>query len=143
MEDGTLVEQLITPGERVTRGDIIAAVETQKGTIEIEVFEDGFLDKWLVPLGTKVPVGAPIAMIRVSGAPDPPTEPDVPQPVDPMPPPSPPEAPQPEGPPTAPPTPEFPELPPTPAPEIPDEVRPRVTPAARRRAAAPHRQVSI
>ena len=135
MEDGTLVEQLITPGERVTRGDIIAAVETQKGTIEIEVFEDGFLDKWLVPLGTKVPVGAPIAMIRASDTPDPPTEPDVPQPVDPMPPPLPPEAPQPEDPPTAPPTPEFPELPPTPAPEIPDEVRQRVTPAARRRAA--------
>ena len=81
-----MVEQLIAPGERVTRGNIIAAVETQKGTIEIEVFEDGILDKWLVPLGTKVPVGAPIAVIRASDAPDPPNEPDVPQPVDPTPP---------------------------------------------------------
>ena len=135
MEDGTLVEQLIAPGERVTRGDIIAAVETQKGTIEIEMFEDGILDKWLVPLGTKVPVGAPIAIIHTSDTPDPPAEPDVPQPVDPVPPPLPPEVPQPEDPATTPPAPEFPDLPPKPAPEIPDEVRQRVTPAARRRAA--------
>lgn len=124
MEDGTLVEQLIAPGERVMRGDIIAAVETQKGTIEIEMFEGGILDKWLVPLGTKVPVGAPIAIIRTRDTPDPPAEPDVPQPVDPVPPPLPPEVPQPEDPATSP-----------PAPEIPDEVHQRVTPAARRRAA--------
>ncbi len=135
MEDGTLVEQLIAPGERVTRGDIIAAVETQKGTIEIEVFEDGLLDKWLVPLGTKVPVGAPIAMIRASVEPDPPTGPEVPQPVDPVSPPLPPEAPQPVDPGTVPPAPEVPQPMPTPAPEYPDEVRQRVTPAARRRAA--------
>lgn len=135
MEDGTLVEQLIAPGERVSRGDIIGAVETQKGTIEIEVFEDGFLDKWLVPLGTKVAVGTPIAMIRASDAPDPPTEPDVPQPVDPTPPPSPQEAPQPVDPDIAPSTPEDPQPMPPPIPEFPDEVRQRVTPAARRRAA--------
>ncbi len=68
MEDGTLIEQLMAAGDPVHRGDIIAAVETQKGAIEIEVFEDGFLDKWLVPLGTKVPVGTPIAMIRASAS---------------------------------------------------------------------------
>ena len=45
MEDGILVEQLVAAGDPVHRGDIIAAVETQKGAIEIEVFEDGFLDK--------------------------------------------------------------------------------------------------
>ena len=76
MEDGTLVEQLIRPGDPVHRGDIIAAVETQKGAIEIEVFEDGFLDKWLIPLGTKVAVGTPIAVIRASDTPD------LPQPAD-------------------------------------------------------------
>ena len=135
MEDGTLVEQLIAPGERVSRGDIIGAVETQKGTIEIEVFEEGFLDKWLIPLGTKVAVGTPIAMIRASDAPDPPTEPDVPQPVDPTPPPIPPEAPQPVDADIAPSTPENPQPIPAPMPEFPDEVRQRVTPAARRRAA--------
>lgn len=132
MEDGTLIEQLISPGEPVKRGDIIAAVETQKGAIEIEVFEDGFLDKWLVPLGTKVPVGTPIAVIRTSDVPD---VPDMPQPVDPVPPPLPPESPQPMDPGPTPPAPEYPQPMPPPAPDMPNEVRQRVTPAARRRAA--------
>ena len=127
MEDGILVEQLVAAGDPVHRGDIIAAVETQKGAIEIEVFEDGFLDKWLVPLGTKVPVGTPIAMIRASDTPD------VPQPADPAPAPAPPEAPQPVDPPAPPQAPETPTAPP---PELPPQTdRQRVSPAARRRAA--------
>lgn len=129
MEDGTLIEQLVAPGDRVKRGDIIAAVETQKGAIEIEVFEDGFLDKWLVPLGTKVPVGTPIAEIRSSDTPD------IPQPVDPTPQPLPPEAPQPADPDITPVAPEDPNVQPPPAVEPPDEIRQRVTPAARRKAA--------
>lgn len=136
MEDGTLVEQLVGPGDPVHRGDIIAAVETQKGAIEIEVFEDGFLDKWLVPLGTKVPVGTPIAVIRASDEPDPP---DMPQPADPAPVPPPPEAPQPVDPVAPPVTPEEPSPAPEQPPEMPPEMagsgRQRVSPAARRRAA--------
>ena len=41
MEAGTLVEWLVKPGDRVKRGDIVAVVETQKGAIEIEIFEAG------------------------------------------------------------------------------------------------------
>ena len=41
MEAGTLVEWLKHPGDAVKRGDIIAVVETEKGAIEVEVFEDG------------------------------------------------------------------------------------------------------
>lgn len=67
MEAGTLVEKSVAPGETVRRGDVIAAVETQKGVIEIEIFQDGVLDEWLVDLGTTVPVGAPLAMIREAG----------------------------------------------------------------------------
>jgi pyruvate dehydrogenase E2 component (dihydrolipoamide acetyltransferase) len=44
MEAGTLVEWLKKPGDPVKRGDIIAVVETQKGAIEVECFEDGILD---------------------------------------------------------------------------------------------------
>jgi len=133
MEDGTLVEQLVAPGDPVQRGDIIAAVETQKGAIEIEVYEDGFLDKWLVPLGTKVPVGTPIAVIRASDVPD------APQPQDPTPPAPPPEIPGTQEPavPSAPP--EEPSAPPeeprAPPPELARKGRQRVSPAARRRAA--------
>ena len=45
MEAGTLVEWLKHPGDAVKRGDIIAVVDTQKGAIEIEVFEDGVIEQ--------------------------------------------------------------------------------------------------
>jgi pyruvate dehydrogenase E2 component (dihydrolipoamide acetyltransferase) len=64
MEAGTLVEWLVKPGDRVKRGDVVAVVETQKGAIEIEVFETGTIDQILVKLDTKVPVGTPLALIR-------------------------------------------------------------------------------
>ena len=67
MEAGTLVEWMKHPGDVVKRGDIIAVVDTQKGAIEIEVFEDGVLDKTLVEPGEKVPVGTVLAVIRGSG----------------------------------------------------------------------------
>ena len=67
MEDGTLVEWLKEPGDSVTRGDIIAVVETEKGAIEIEIFEDGTIKEILVPEGRKVPVGSPLATISGAG----------------------------------------------------------------------------
>lgn len=67
MEAGKLVEWLIKPGMPVKRGDIIAVVETQKGAIEIEVFEDGEFERPLVEVGAMVPVGTPLAMIRGKG----------------------------------------------------------------------------
>ncbi|WP_342240815.1 dihydrolipoamide acetyltransferase family protein [Inquilinus sp. OTU3971] len=63
MEAGTLVEWLVGPGDRVARGDIVAVVETQKGAIEIEIFDDGVVDELLVPLGASVPVGTALARI--------------------------------------------------------------------------------
>lgn len=66
MEDGILVEWLKGQGDTVARGDIIAVVETEKGAIEIEIFEDGKIKEILVPEGRKVPVGSPLATI--SGA---------------------------------------------------------------------------
>jgi len=68
MEAGTLVEWLIKPGDRVKRGDVIAVVETQKGAIEIEIFETGQIAQILVELGKKVPVGTPLAQVIVEGA---------------------------------------------------------------------------
>ena len=64
MEAGTLVEWLVKPGDRVKRGDVVAVVETQKGAIEIEIFEAGQIERILVDLETKVPVGTPLARIR-------------------------------------------------------------------------------
>ena len=74
MTAGTLVAWLKKPGDSVTRGDIIAEVDTDKGVIEVEVFATGKLEKLLVEPGTKVPVGTPLAIIHAAeaGAPAPP-----------------------------------------------------------------------
>jgi pyruvate dehydrogenase E2 component (dihydrolipoamide acetyltransferase) len=69
MEAGTLVEWLVQPGAQVKRGDIIAVVETEKGIIDIEVFETGVVEQLLVQPGTKVPVGTVLATISMVGAP--------------------------------------------------------------------------
>ena len=69
MEAGTLVEWEKKPGDRVGHGDIIAVVETQKGAIEIEAFEEGILDRYLVDIGKKVPVGTALAIIRADAEP--------------------------------------------------------------------------
>jgi pyruvate dehydrogenase E2 component (dihydrolipoamide acetyltransferase) len=64
MEAGTLTEWLVKPGDQVKRGDIVAVVETQKGAIEIEIFETGRIERFLVDVNAKVPVGTPLAQIR-------------------------------------------------------------------------------
>lgn len=66
MEDGTLIEWKKKPGDIVKRGDIIAEVETQKGLIEIEVFDEGSIAELLIQEGTKVPVGTKMALIQPS-----------------------------------------------------------------------------
>ena len=67
MEAGTLVAWSKKPGDLLKSGDIIAEVETQKGIIEIEIFEGGILENYLIAEGDKVPVGTPMATIRPEG----------------------------------------------------------------------------
>ena len=64
MEDGTLREWKVKAGDRVRRGDIIADVETMKGIIEIEVFDEGTVEKLLIKEDEKVPVGTVMALIK-------------------------------------------------------------------------------
>ena len=71
MEAGTLIEWVKQPGERLAKGDVIAVVETQKGAIEVEVFQDGVMGRLLVEPGQTVPVGTPMAELEVEGAPAP------------------------------------------------------------------------
>jgi pyruvate dehydrogenase E2 component (dihydrolipoamide acetyltransferase) len=67
MEAGTLVEWLVGPGDSVKRGDVVAVVETQKGAIEIECFEEGVVRELQAELGRELPVGAPLALILAEG----------------------------------------------------------------------------
>ena len=68
MESGTLVDWRVKPGDAVKRGDVVALVETEKGVIEVEIFESGVIDSLIVQPGEKVPVGAPLALVRSDGA---------------------------------------------------------------------------
>ena len=68
MEAGTLIEWVKQPGERFAKGDVIAVVETQKGAIEVEVFQAGIMGRLLVEPGQTVPVGTPMAELEVEGA---------------------------------------------------------------------------
>jgi pyruvate dehydrogenase E2 component (dihydrolipoamide acetyltransferase) len=94
MEAGTLVQWLKQVGDRLASGDIIAVVETQKGAIEIEVFEGGVIESLLVAVGQTVPVGTPLATIRAAGEPIHAVPPPIrPEPSPPTAPPEPPRAP--------------------------------------------------
>ncbi len=67
MEVGTILEWLVKPGDAVKRGDIVAVVDTEKATVEVEVFESGIVQQIFVPLGEKVPIGTVLALIRTDG----------------------------------------------------------------------------
>jgi pyruvate dehydrogenase E2 component (dihydrolipoamide acetyltransferase) len=68
MTAGTLTEWYKRAGDPVRRGDIVACVDTDKGSIDVEVFEDGVIERLLVEPGRKVPVGTVLAVIRGSEA---------------------------------------------------------------------------
>lgn len=67
MATGTLVSWRKEVGDAVHRGDVVAEVETAKGVIEVEIFFDGVIDKFLVEPGASVPVGTPLAVVRGEG----------------------------------------------------------------------------
>jgi len=70
MEEGTLAKWLVKEGDRVSSGDILAEIETDKATMEFEAVDEGTISKILVPEGTDgVKVGTVIAMMGGEGEP--------------------------------------------------------------------------
>jgi pyruvate dehydrogenase E1 component beta subunit len=68
MEKGNLAKWLKKEGDSVKTGDVIAEIETDKATMEVEAIDDGTLGKILVPEGTNdIAVNTPIAMILAEG----------------------------------------------------------------------------
>src|SRR5580704_8439483 len=68
MEKGNLAKWLKKEGDTVKSGDVIAEIETDKATMEVEAVDEGTLDKILVPEGTAdVAVNTPIATILAEG----------------------------------------------------------------------------
>ena len=126
MDEARINEWLVKPGDVVTRGQVVAEVETTKSAVEVECWEEGTVAQLMVPVGATVPVGTVLATL--AGADDkvqanPPTEPE---PV--------------AAPPTiqAPPEPPAPPTIPAPAPPRPRPVQPVATVARPRETA--HRQ---
>jgi pyruvate dehydrogenase E2 component (dihydrolipoamide acetyltransferase) len=68
MDRGTLLEWKIAPGDTVTKGDIVAVIDTEKSDIEVESFHSGVVEELLVPEGEEVEVGTALAIIREDGA---------------------------------------------------------------------------
>ena len=67
MTEGTLLRWRKKKGDKVEVGDILAEVETDKATMEMEAFEEGVLTDIYVPEGGKVVVGAAIALVLKDG----------------------------------------------------------------------------
>jgi len=67
MAEGTLVNWVIQEGEAVSKGAVLAEIETDKATVEVESTYEGVLLKHLVEAGAIVPVSTPIAVIGDAG----------------------------------------------------------------------------
>lgn len=63
MEDGVISAWLKQVGDRVTRGDVLAEIETDKALMELEAYDDGVLERIIFEAGARVPIGEPIAVV--------------------------------------------------------------------------------
>ena len=69
MEEGTLAKWHVKVGDAVKSGDVIAEIETDKATMEVEAVDEGVVEELLVPEGTEeVKVNTPIARLKGEGA---------------------------------------------------------------------------
>ena len=64
MQEGTITEWVVSVGDELTEGDVIATVETEKVDTDLEAPATGVLDEIVVEAGTTVEVGAVVARIR-------------------------------------------------------------------------------
>jgi len=67
MEEGVLSAWLVDEGEEVSAGDVLAQVETDKATMDLEAFDEGVLLKQVIGEGDAVPIGELIAVIGEAG----------------------------------------------------------------------------
>ncbi|HEY2502978.1 MAG TPA: dihydrolipoamide acetyltransferase family protein [Mycobacterium sp.] len=67
MDEGTLDEWLVKPGDKVTRGQIVAVVDTTKAAVEVECWQEGTVSELIVPVGETVQVGTVLATLLAPG----------------------------------------------------------------------------
>ncbi|MFI8413926.1 lipoyl domain-containing protein [Paeniglutamicibacter gangotriensis] len=73
MTEGVLSRWIKNEGDHVREGDVIAEIDTDKATMDLEAFDEGILEKHLVPEGTTVPIGEPLALTGTATATSKPT----------------------------------------------------------------------
>ncbi|MDI3315276.1 MAG: dihydrolipoamide acetyltransferase family protein [Mycobacterium sp.] len=67
MDEGTLDEWRVKPGDKVKRGQVVAVVETSKAAVEVECWHEGTVHELLVPVGQTVGVGTVLATLLEPG----------------------------------------------------------------------------
>jgi len=67
MAEGTLIRWVKQVGENINKGDVLAEIETDKATVEVESSASGVVLQHIVDQGTVVPVNAPIAVVGAEG----------------------------------------------------------------------------
>ncbi|MBM4052739.1 MAG: 2-oxo acid dehydrogenase subunit E2 [Planctomycetes bacterium] len=67
MEAGTVIKWHVKEGDTVASGDVLADVETDKATMEMQTYDDGVVAKLLIGAGDRVAIGTPIAVIALDG----------------------------------------------------------------------------
>src|SRR3970282_2202450 len=67
MSEGVLVHWVKQEGENINKGDVLAEIETDKATVEVESYASGVVLQHIVEQGTVVPVNAPIAVVGQAG----------------------------------------------------------------------------
>jgi pyruvate dehydrogenase E2 component (dihydrolipoamide acetyltransferase) len=67
MDEGTLLEWRVKPGDSVKRGQVLAVVDTSKAAVDVEVWNDGQVGALRVQPGEKIPVGAVLATLLEPG----------------------------------------------------------------------------
>lgn len=67
MEDGTFVQWNIAPGQKVERGDVVCVVETQKGAIDVEIWDSGTVGKLIAQPAQRIAVGQIMALLAGPG----------------------------------------------------------------------------
>ncbi len=75
MEEGTIARWLKSPGDEIKKGDILAEIETDKATMDLEAYEAGTLQQILVQEGETVPIGQAVALIGSGAAAQPAAQP--------------------------------------------------------------------
>ncbi len=67
MDEGTLNEWLVKPGDSISKGQVVAVVETTKAAVEVECWHEGTIQELLVPIGETVQVGGVLATLLEPG----------------------------------------------------------------------------